>query len=118
MTETFFAELLARYGLATVVVLAVGWAAWRGLRAATSAGFDAARSFGQRLIQSIDDLAEVVKDHVEQSNARAERHSTELAGVSERLARIEARRDERDEWRDATPVQAIDDTNGRKRTKP
>ncbi len=117
MTETFFTEALAKYGVATVAILAIGWAVWKGLRAATAAGFDAAKAFGQRLIQSIDELAEVVKEHVEQSNTRAERHSTELAGVSERLARIEARRDERDSWTESTPVHDIDDINGRRKPK-
>lgn len=113
MTESFAADVLARGGIAALIVVALLWAGWRIVTAATAKAWETVASFFTQLICSIKSLTEEVKHMGEKSATQHEKLTSELSDMSNRITRIEARGDER--WGEVTPIHDIADPNGRKK---
>ena len=110
--ESFVIEALAKGGLTAAVVLLVALGAWRAVGKAWQvfAGFLSDIVSGQRdmtkqFVESMSSISEEMKAQRESSIEQHHEVIDAVAKVSERVARIEARGDERDSWEgERTPV--------------
>ena len=93
MTEPALVELLAQSGIGTVLVVVL---------------FFGGRWFGREMVGSQKELTAEVRRQGEQSQARHVETLGAFSTLTERVTRIEARADERDEWEsDNTPVRTL-----------
>ena len=115
MTESFAADVLARGGLTALIVVALLWAGWRIVTAATAKAWETVAKFFTQLIGSIQSLTDEVKHLGDKSATQHAQLTSELSDMSNRITRIEARGDERERWGEVTPVCDITDPNGRKK---
>lgn len=103
MTETVLLEALAKGGITAVIILAVLAGGWRVVGAFFRQLLDGIKG-------NVDAVRELTAEMRTQGKDAAQRHAEMVASfgvLSERVARVEARADERDDFDDTTPVRSL-----------